>query len=62
MLTGLRLLTGKVLELVDAPSCSYETIRQLLEKHSGTLAVTGMVHRRSERGVCGSHKRHAGLL
>ena len=40
----LRLLADKVVELAYAPSCSYETIRQLLKKHAKTLAKTGMVH------------------
>jgi len=40
----LRLLADKAVELAYAPSCSYETIRQLLKKHAQTLAKTGMVH------------------
>lgn len=40
----LRLLADKVVELSYAPSCSYEMIRQLLKKHSETLAETGMVY------------------
>ena len=40
----LRLLAGKVVELNYSSSCSYETIRQLLKKHSQTLAKAGMVH------------------
>lgn len=44
----LRLLADKVVELAYAPSCSYETIRQLLKKHAKTLAKTGMVHSGSQ--------------
>ena len=40
----LRLLANKVVEWAYAPSCSYETIRQLLKKHSKTLAEAGVVH------------------
>ena len=58
----LRLLAGKVVELAYAPSCSHETIRQLLKKHSEALAATGMVHPRSQRGVRGGHGRRAGSL
>lgn len=44
----LRLLAGKVVELSYSESCSYETIRQLLKKHSKTVAETGVVHSRGE--------------
>lgn len=40
----LRLLAGKVVELGYAPSCSHETIRQLLKKHPETLASATVVY------------------
>ena len=40
----LRLLADKVVQLNYADSCSHETIRQLLKKHSQAVATTGMVH------------------
>ena len=45
----LRLLASQVVELAYAPSCSYETIRQLLKKHSQTLAEARVVHSRGQR-------------
>ena len=44
----LRLLADKVVEFAYADSCSYETIRQLLKKHSQTLAEAGRVYSGSE--------------
>jgi transposase len=44
----LRLLADKVVELAYADRCSYETIRQLLKKHSKTLAEARVVYSRSE--------------
>ncbi len=48
----LRLLAGQAVELEYADSCSHETIRQLLKKHSQTLATPGMVHSQGRRGIC----------
>jgi transposase len=58
----LRLLANKVVELSYAPSFSYETIRQLLKKHSETLAEAGVVHSRGECRVRRGHGRRAGSL
>jgi len=40
----LRLRAGQVVELGFAPSCSYETVRQLLKKHPQALAGSRRVH------------------
>jgi transposase len=53
----LRLLSGKVVELNYSPSCSYETIRQLLKKHPQTLAEAGMVHSRGQFRLRGGDGR-----
>jgi len=47
----LRLLADKVVALSYASSFSHEAIRQLLKKHTETLAETGMVYSRCERGI-----------
>ena len=53
----LRLLASKVVELSYAPSCSHEMIRQLLKKHTETLAEAGMLYSRTQYGVRGIYKR-----
>jgi hypothetical protein len=55
----LRLLADKVVELSYAASCSHELIRQLLKKHSKTLAEAGMVPSGSQCRVRGGHGRRA---
>src|SRR5450756_1214474 len=53
----LRLLADKVVALSYASSFSYEAVRQLLKKHTETLAETGMVYSRSECGICSGYGR-----
>jgi transposase len=49
----LRMLGDRLVELEAVESISTETVRQVLKKHSQTLAEAHVVHsRRSERGVC----------
>jgi transposase len=59
----LRRLAGKAVGLpYYAQSCSYETIRQLLEKHPKALAEAGMVHSGGQPWFCCRHGRCAGPL
>jgi transposase len=51
----LRLLAERGVQLGDAESFSYETVRRLLKKHFEALAGAGMVHSGSRRGVCRAH-------
>jgi transposase len=55
----LRLLADQVVQLGYADSFSHETVRRLLKKHPETLAGPGMVHSRSQRGVCRGDGRRA---
>jgi transposase len=55
----LRLLADQVVQLGYADSFSHETVRRLLKKHPETLAGPGMVHSRSQRGLCCGDGRRA---
>lgn len=55
----LRLLADQVIQLGYAESFSHETVRRLLKKHSETLAGTGVVHSRSQLGLCRGDGRRA---
>ncbi len=58
----LRLLADQVVQLGYAPSCSHETIRQLLKKHPQALAAPGMVYSGGECRVCGGDGRCTGSV
>ena len=55
----LRLLADKVVQLGYADTFSHETVRRLLKKHAEALASAGVVHSRSQRGVCRADGRRA---
>ena len=56
----LRLLAEQGVQWGFAESFSPESVRQLLKKHIKTLASSGGVHSRSQRGLCGGDGRRSG--
>ena len=51
----LRLLADQVVKLEFTDSISRETVRQVLEKRTQTMAEEGVVHPQGERRVCSMH-------